>query len=49
MSLQGTDAYRDDDPTLPALVVRAVGLAWPASGARSGVRLLSVERDPERG
>lgn len=27
MSLQGTDAYRDDDPTLPALVVRAVAAA----------------------
>ncbi|MFG2729271.1 O-methyltransferase [Streptomyces canus] len=25
-----------------------VGLAWLASGAREGVRLLSVERDPER-
>ena len=25
-----------------------VGLAWLASGARDGVRLLSVERDPER-
>ncbi|RSN54965.1 SAM-dependent methyltransferase [Streptomyces sp. WAC 04229] len=88
MSLQGTDAYRGDDPTLPALVARAVaaarahgfafscrpeqgrllhllaagapqaiaetgtgcgvGLAWLASGARPGVRLLSVERDPER-
>ncbi|WP_328638229.1 hypothetical protein [Streptomyces canus] len=25
-----------------------VGLAWLASGARDGVRLLSIERDPER-
>ncbi|MFK0068243.1 O-methyltransferase [Streptomyces sp. NPDC091046] len=88
MSLQGTDAYRDDDTTLPALVVRAVaaarahgfahscrpeqgrllhllaagaphavaetgtgcgvGLAWLASGARPGTRLVGVERDAER-
>ncbi|MFF8282694.1 O-methyltransferase [Streptomyces albus] len=84
MSLQGTDAYRNDS-TLPALVRRAVeaarthgfafscrpeqgrllqvlaagalhriaetgtgcgvGLAWLASGAASGTRLTSVERD----
>lgn len=88
MSPHGTDAYRDDDGTLPALVVRAVaaarahgfafscrpeqgrllqllaagashgiaetgtgcgvGLAWLASGARPGTRLVSVERDAER-
>ncbi|MGW7340704.1 O-methyltransferase [Streptomyces sp. NPDC054808] len=88
MSPHGTDAYRDDDGTLPALVVRAVaaarahgfafscrpeqgrllqllaagashgiaetgtgcgvGLAWLASGARPGNRLVSVERDAER-
>lgn len=87
MSLQGTDAYRNDD-TLPALVQRAVeaarghgfafscrpeqgrllqvlaagapsgiaetetgcgvGLAWLASGAAPGTRLISVERDPGR-
>ncbi|MEU2714247.1 SAM-dependent methyltransferase [Streptomyces sp. NPDC007205] len=87
MSLQGIDAYRDDD-TLPALVQRAVGaarrhgfafscrpeqgrllrvlasgarhsiaetgtgcgvgLAWLASGAPEGARLISVERDAER-
>ncbi|MET9351725.1 class I SAM-dependent methyltransferase [Streptomyces sp. NPDC006617] len=88
MSLQGTDAHRNADGTLPALVARAVaaarahgfahacrpeqgrllhllaagathgiaetgtgcgvGLAWPASGARPGTRLVSVERDTER-
>jgi predicted O-methyltransferase YrrM len=88
MSLQGTDAYRDGDGTLPALVARAVvaarahgfahscrpeqgrllhllaagapraiaetgtgcgvGLAWLASGARPGTRLVGVERDAER-
>ncbi|WP_331769908.1 class I SAM-dependent methyltransferase (plasmid) [Embleya sp. NBC_00888] len=88
MSLQGTDAYQDDDDTIPTLVRRAVraarrhgfafscrpeqgrllrvlaagatrrigetgtgygvGLAWLASGAASGTRLVSVERDAER-
>ncbi|MGW4026137.1 O-methyltransferase [Streptomyces sp. NPDC005009] len=87
MSLQGTDAYRDND-TLPALVRQAVeaarthgfafscrpeqgrllqllaagaphgiaetgtgcgvGLAWLASGAAPGTRLISIERDAER-
>jgi predicted O-methyltransferase YrrM len=88
MSPHGTDAYRDDDGSLPGLVVSAVaaarahgfafscrpeqgrllqllaagashgiaetgtgcgvGLAWLASGARPGTRLVSVERDAER-
>ncbi|MDX3745749.1 O-methyltransferase [Streptomyces sp. AK08-02] len=87
MSLQGTDAYQDNN-TIPALVQRAVraarhhgfafscrpeqgrllqvlaagasrrigetgtgcgvGLAWLASGAVNGARLISVERDLER-
>ncbi|MFC8366934.1 MULTISPECIES: O-methyltransferase [unclassified Streptomyces] len=87
MSLQGTDAHRDND-TLPALVQQAVeaarthgfafscrpeqgrllqllaagaphsiaetgtgcgvGLAWLASGAAPGTRLISIERDAER-